>query len=125
MPRYELLLISRKLAKDGLQSLLKRTCDFIFDQDGIVRKIENLGEQELPYRMKAHTEWHTHGQYFLLDIHMKTQSLPPFKKELKFDFDVIRPTLIKAFSDFDHIEKKKPQIFQCGKSYQPPYGSRN
>ena len=33
------------------------------DKGGVVRKMENLGEQELPHRMRAHTEWHTHGRY--------------------------------------------------------------
>jgi len=32
------------------------------EKGGVVRKMENLGEQELPHRMRAHTEWHTHGR---------------------------------------------------------------
>ena len=125
MPRYELLLITKTLNREGLHTLLKRTCNFIFEQNGIIRKIENLGEQELPYRMKAHTEWLTHGRYFLLDMHIKTSSIQPLKKELKFETDVVRPTFIKSSSDFDEKEKKIPKIYECNKSYEVPFWLRN
>jgi len=121
MPRYELLLITKTLNREGLHTLLKRTCNFIFEQNGIIRKIENLGEQELPYRMKAHTEWHTHGRYFLLDMHIKTSSIQPLKKEFKFETDIVRPTFIKSFSDFDEKEKKIPKLYECNKSYEVPF----
>lgn len=124
MPRYELLLITRTLAREHLHSVLKRTCSHIFEQEGVVRSIENLGEQELPYRMKAQTDWHTHGRYFLLDVHLKTSSIWPLKKEMKFDEDIIRQALIKKMSDFDEVEKKIPQIFECNKSYQKPFVSK-
>lgn len=120
MPRYDLLLITRALAREHLHGVLKRTCNHIFEQEGVVRGIENLGEQELPYRMKAHTEWHTHGRYFLLDVYLKTASLWPLKKEMKYDEDIVKQALIKKFSDFDEIQKKTPQIFECDKSYEKP-----
>ena len=34
---------------------------FLLNNGGVVSKMENIGEQELPLRMRAHTEEHTHG----------------------------------------------------------------
>ena len=33
-----------------------------------MRKLENLGEKELPYKMSAHKERFTHGRYNVHDI---------------------------------------------------------
>ena len=33
------------------------------DSGGVIRSIENLGEQELPYKMIAHTEKFTHARW--------------------------------------------------------------
>ena len=49
--------------QEGFASVLCQTALSIMDKGGVVRKMENLGEQELPHRMRAHTEWHTHGRY--------------------------------------------------------------
>ena len=48
--------------------MLRRTALSIMEKGGVVRKMENLGEQELPYRMRAHAEWHTHGRYEFLQL---------------------------------------------------------
>ena len=50
------------LVQEGFAAVLRQTAKSIMDKGGVVRKIENLGAQELPYRMKAHTEWHTQGR---------------------------------------------------------------
>ena len=49
--------------QEGFASVLRRTALSIMDKGGVVRKMENLGEQELPHKMRVHTEWHTHGRY--------------------------------------------------------------
>ena len=54
--------ICHDIFQDGLASLLRRTATWIMDNGGVVRKFENLGEQELPYKMKAHAERFTHGR---------------------------------------------------------------
>ena len=47
--------------KDLLLHNVEQPCSVILNKGGVVRKMENLGEQELPHRMRAHTEEHTHG----------------------------------------------------------------
>lgn len=48
--------------QEGFSSMLRRTALFIMNEGGVVKKMENLGEQELPHRMRAHHEWNTHGR---------------------------------------------------------------
>ena len=88
MPRYELSLITKALKnvsmwkiiqvfflfcffhcqffplkiQGALADVLRRTAILVMENGGVVRKMENLGEQELPYKIRAHNEWHTHGR---------------------------------------------------------------
>ena len=59
----EMILVVSLLLQEGFASVLRRTALSIMDKGGVVRKMENLGEQELPHRMRAHAEWHTHARY--------------------------------------------------------------
>ncbi|XP_046849056.1 28S ribosomal protein S6, mitochondrial-like [Xenia sp. Carnegie-2017] len=95
MPRYELSLITKALNNEGLANILRRVAVLVMEKGGVVRKMENLGQQELPYRMKAHNEWHTHGRYFVFDMDLGPSQIPLFEKELKLNSDLIRPRLIK------------------------------
>ena len=119
MPRYELTLITRTLSKTNLSHILRRTATSIFQKEGVIRKIENLGEQELPYRMKAHAEWHTHGRYFLFDFYLSPNQLPLLDKELKLDYDVIRPARVLVEKTFGEVKKKTP-VWTCWEDYEKP-----
>ena len=39
-------------------STLKRTAEAIFSKGGFIRKIDNLGKQQTPYRMSANNQVH-------------------------------------------------------------------
>ncbi|XP_028409535.1 28S ribosomal protein S6, mitochondrial-like [Dendronephthya gigantea] len=113
MPRYELSLITRALSNEGLANILRRVATLVMEQGGVVRKMENLGEQELPYRMRAHNEWHTQGRYFLFDMDIGPTQLPSFQKELKLDTDLIRPRLVKL-----RPKKNVDDVLHCWTSYE-------
>ncbi|XP_047124538.1 small ribosomal subunit protein bS6m [Hydra vulgaris] len=124
MPRYELLLITRALERPQLKIVLQRTAANLFQQEAIIRKIESMGQQELPYRMKSNSVWHTHGNYFLFDAYIKLDKLPFIRKELSFDSDIIRQTFIKKLCDFDEEKARIPKIYECTTSYVLPYEDR-
>ncbi|KXJ09762.1 28S ribosomal protein S6, mitochondrial [Exaiptasia diaphana] len=115
MPRYELILISRILGREGFAHLLRQTCTSIMDKGGVVRKLENLGQQRLPQRMRAHAEWHHIGRYFLFDFELSTHQLPQFEKELKTDPEVIQNGIVKIQSRFDSKKYEHP-ILECWKT---------
>lgn len=115
MPRYELSLITRALKNGALVDVLRRTAILVMEKGGVVRKMEYLGEQELPYKMRAHNEWHKHGRYFVFDMDIGPTQLKSLEKELKIDTDLIRPRLVKQ-----KPEKKLDQVLHCWTSYRKP-----
>ena len=63
MVHYELALILRAVGKQELPAALRGVCTTLLQNGAILRKLENLGEKELPYKMSAHKERFTHGRY--------------------------------------------------------------
>lgn len=41
-----------------LVGTLKRTAEAIFDKGGFIRKIDNLGKQAIPYKIRANNQTH-------------------------------------------------------------------
>ncbi|KAJ7321764.1 28S ribosomal protein S6, mitochondrial [Desmophyllum pertusum] len=119
MPEYELAMITKLLAKEGFASVLRRTAQFIMDKGGVVKKMENLGEQELPYRMRSHHQWNSRGRYFLINFILGADGLKELKHELKTDIDLIRPRVVRVRSCFEP-EKKRINTLECWNSYKPP-----
>ena len=66
MVRYELAVILKAVGKPQLADTFKQVATVILKEGAILRSITNLGKKELPYRMKANTEWNTHGRCGLL-----------------------------------------------------------
>ncbi|KAJ1776064.1 hypothetical protein LPJ54_003313, partial [Coemansia sp. RSA 1824] len=68
MPLYELVCISRsKMTQGSMKDLLKKSALTVLDRGGAVRGFVNIGrEQPLPYRMRRHMEYHTHGSFWLM-----------------------------------------------------------
>jgi len=119
MPRYELCLITRILNKDGFAGVLRRTASWIMDNGGVVRKLENLGEQELPNRMRSHAENFTHGRYFVIDFYLSASKVKDLQKELKVDTDLIRPGITKKENVYGE-EGHKFNYLTCNRSYKKP-----
>jgi small subunit ribosomal protein S6 len=63
MPFYELVCISRaRLNPNMLSDMLRLSATTIINGGGVVRGFQNLGEHDLPYRMKRHQVYHTRGR---------------------------------------------------------------
>ena len=62
MVRYEASLILCAVGKQDLHGILRSVCTTLMQQGAILRKLENLGEKELPYKISSHKEVFTHGR---------------------------------------------------------------
>ena len=62
MVRYEFAVILRAVGKPQLADTFKLVAKSIIGQGAVLRKLVNLGERQLPYRMEAHFQHHTHGR---------------------------------------------------------------
>lgn len=61
-------------------SILKRLAQSIFQRDGVIRKLENIGDKPLPHKISNHGNAHRRGSYFLFNF-----DLPPTSIEVKLE----------------------------------------
>ncbi|ORZ39271.1 hypothetical protein BCR44DRAFT_37849 [Catenaria anguillulae PL171] len=95
MPLYELVAISRK--SDAItRPLLKQLALSVIHRGGVVRSLNNLRAGALPYRIKAHQEYHTEGQYFTMVFDAAPTEIPTLTRQLQLDSRVIRATVVKV-----------------------------
>ncbi|CAH1799815.1 unnamed protein product [Owenia fusiformis] len=100
MPQYELCLIYKALQRPLLHTAIKRTAETILERGGIIRSFENLGKRALPYKMSAHKERHTEGNYFIVNFDSSGKQLEHMKEYLERDIDVIRPSFLRKEKEF-------------------------
>lgn len=114
MPNYyEAALILRIMSRPDVISTLRRSADTIFAKGGIIRKIENLGTRDLPYKMSAHGSVHRQGSYFLFEFICPPASLHDLQEEYARDVDIVRRRIFRF---------ETPEEFECTlhEEMQPP-----
>ncbi|KAL1518023.1 hypothetical protein ABEB36_001709 [Hypothenemus hampei] len=115
MITYELMVLLRIMPKPETKQVLRRIADQIFEKGGFIRKLENLGTQEMPYKAKAHDAIHKQASYFLYEFHAPPSSIFPLLDEYIRDVDIVRRRIFK---------KNEEASFECTLSQEllpPPY----
>ncbi|CAG9770604.1 unnamed protein product [Ceutorhynchus assimilis] len=115
MITYELMLLLRIMPKPEVKQVLQRTADQIFGKGGFIRKIENLGTRDMPYKTSSHGMVHKQASYFLYEFNVPPSSLADLLDEYARDVDVIRRRIYK---------KREPEPFECTLQEEilpPPY----
>ena len=109
MVLYELLMITRCQAKAAgkfnygvysvdkplIRKLLDQCTRQILNNNGVVRKFENLGSKQLPYRMKRHQEIFDSGSYFTITFDSSPKVMEELCANLKLNEAVIRHSILK------------------------------
>ncbi|KAL7749377.1 hypothetical protein RI367_005248 [Sorochytrium milnesiophthora] len=110
MPLYEIITIARLVgeaprvfAQEPISALLRATAGLIYNRGGVVRSLENMGERDLPYRMKAHQEYQERGHYFAVRFDAAPELLPVLSRQMQLDNRVIRHTIIKVGDKLEDI----------------------
>nr|CAD7576246.1 unnamed protein product [Timema californicum] len=85
-------------------STLKRTSEAIFETGGFIRKLENLGTREIPYKTSAHGQVHKKASYFLLKFDCPPKHLYDLSEGYGRDVDIVRHRVYKV---------KEPEQFEC------------
>ncbi|XP_073993583.1 mitochondrial ribosomal protein S6 [Rhodnius prolixus] len=115
MITYELALLLRVMPKPELKTVLKRTAASIFDKGGIIRKIDSLGTQRIPYKTSSHGAAHREASYFVFSFTVPPTKVDLLTEEYSRDIDIIRNRIYKA---------NKEQSFSCTLEEEmkpPPY----
>ncbi|RKP08781.1 30S ribosomal protein S6 [Thamnocephalis sphaerospora] len=104
MPFYELVCIARaRLTPAHLSEVLRTSARTVLDRGGVVRGFQNLGERELPYRMKRHQMYHTRGRYWLMHFDANPATVNELAERLRVDTRVVRHTMIKLGDRLDSV----------------------
>eukprot|EP00116_Pleurobrachia_bachei_P013799 sb/3474061/ len=56
MPRYEVILATRILQKESYKTLLRKYCEVIWKDQGVIRGISTMGSRDLPHALNIKTE---------------------------------------------------------------------
>ncbi|KAJ2449057.1 translocase of outer mitochondrial membrane [Coemansia sp. RSA 2336] len=85
------------MTQGSMKDLLKKSALTVLDRGGAVRGFVNIGrEQMLPYRMKRHMEYHTHGSFWLMHYFSNPKTSQVLLDQLKLDARVIRCNVVKV-----------------------------
>ncbi|KZC10822.1 PREDICTED: probable 28S ribosomal protein S6, mitochondrial [Dufourea novaeangliae] len=95
MPTYEMPILLRIMNKVDYSRVLRRMADTIFETGGIIRKIENWGEKQLPCKASSHGKVHREAGYFFFCFDVPPTSLMKLSDEFNRDIDVIRTRIYK------------------------------
>ncbi|XP_015263357.1 PREDICTED: 28S ribosomal protein S6, mitochondrial [Gekko japonicus] len=92
---YIFITVINSIKDPEVAATLKRTVEALLEKGAVVRKLENLGERTLPYKISKHNQRHTRGGYFLIDFVSPTAAVTEMQEHLGRDIDVIRSTVLK------------------------------
>ncbi|EFN88032.1 probable 28S ribosomal protein S6, mitochondrial [Harpegnathos saltator] len=115
MPSYEMPLLLRIMKKPELVATLKRTSETIFNTGGIIRKIENWGVTELPYKISIHNHLHSEANHFCIWFDAPPRLIEHIVDEGRRDIDIIR---IKVYN---HLKPPKTECTLHEEMLPPPY----
>ncbi|XP_014478693.1 PREDICTED: probable 28S ribosomal protein S6, mitochondrial [Dinoponera quadriceps] len=107
MPTYEMPLFLRIMKKPDVVATLKRTSETIFKTGGFIRKMENWGTKDLPYKMSANGQVHRQANRFFICFDAPSNSIDYILDECKRDIDVVKLLIFKQF-----VPVKKECTFQ-------------
>eukprot|EP00730_Choanoeca_flexa_P018264 TRINITY_DN8874_c0_g2_i1.p1 TRINITY_DN8874_c0_g2~~TRINITY_DN8874_c0_g2_i1.p1 ORF type:complete len:118 (+),score=11.15 TRINITY_DN8874_c0_g2_i1:28-381(+) len=94
-PSYELSLILRSMDKAQLVQAVKPICSQILNNGGIIRDVSSQGNLDLPYRMKAHFEYHKVGRYATVEFDSSPTTMQAIVQSCTSDQNIIRHNILK------------------------------
>ncbi|CAG9836641.1 unnamed protein product [Diabrotica balteata] len=115
MITYEILMLFRVMPKTELKTVIKRTAGAILEKGGIIRKLENLGTRDMPYKTSVHGINYKQASYFLYECNIPPSTIESLLDEYGRDVDVIRRQLYR---------KNQPTSNECTLDEEllpPPY----
>lgn len=75
---------------------LKRTASKIFETGGFIRRIDNLGTAETPWKISSHDAVHKQASYFIFEFDVPSSALEPFNNYLARDIDIIKRSIYRV-----------------------------
>ncbi|XP_075226552.1 mitochondrial ribosomal protein S6 [Lycorma delicatula] len=92
---YDVTLLMRVMPKIELASALKRVAGNIFDKGGIIRRIDNIGQKPMPYKISKSSVPYREACYFIMEFHYPPNHIAALHQAFIRDVDVIRSQIFE------------------------------
>ena len=88
MPTYDLsLVVKHVLKRPEIVSVVKRMGEHIVENGGYIRRMEFVGNRQMPQKMTLNGTRHTHGNYFVMRVDLPIMEIPKLR-----DFALVTET---------------------------------
>lgn len=95
---------------------MKRTAEIIFEKGGILRKLDNLGFAQLPYKISMDRTPYRQANRFIYTFDVPPKELSFLREECKLDVDIIRSVIYESNQTKPHEctleEEMKPPAYR-------------
>ncbi|WFD31343.1 hypothetical protein MSPP1_002377 [Malassezia sp. CBS 17886] len=91
MPLYELFCVAIASTESApLRDLVKSTSRLVLDHGGAVRNVQYWGKRTLPQRARRHQQYHSAGDYWLMQFDTNAPTLKVLNDRLRQDPRVVK-----------------------------------
>jgi len=118
MPHYELGMVVRYgLNRGQLTEVVKRCGVKVLETGGYIRKVEFLGERQLPQKQNKFGVTHSKGNYFMFKCDVKSAKVRELLDELHRDQDLLRRFIVLCERE---AEEETPPPCSLEDELKPP-----
>ncbi|KAG2381488.1 hypothetical protein C9374_006477 [Naegleria lovaniensis] len=101
MPLYELVyLVNAKAALPTVAQVMKRNAQVVFENNGVIRRLDNMGILPLAYPMYRHREKHYKGRWIMMLFDGSPTCLQQLNEQIRKDQQVFRWSFYKQKDQF-------------------------
>jgi len=101
MPLYELVyLVNSKATLPSVANVMKRNAQVIFDNKGVIRRLDNMGILPLAYPMYRHREKHFKGRWVMMLFDASPNCVKELNEQIRKDNQVFRWAFYKQKDQF-------------------------
>ena len=114
MPTYDLsLVVKHVLKRPEIVSVVKRMGEHIIENGGYIRRMEFVGNRQMPQKMTLNGTRHTHGNYFVMRVDLPIIEIPKLRDFGDRDSEILRHDLIS-------VEQKQDPVCTLEEEFLPP-----
>lgn len=96
-----------------LITTLKRTADSIYGKGGVIRKLENLGFKDMPYKISKDKLPYRQAHYFIYTFDVPPAALHDLRDESNRDVDILRQRVLKLEDEEDVVSSPCTLEAEC------------
>ncbi|EFC49680.1 predicted protein [Naegleria gruberi] len=108
MPLYELVyLVNPKAALPTVAQVMKRNAQVVFENKGVIRRLDNMGILPLAYPMYRHREKHFKGRWVMMLFDASPTCVKELNEQMRKDQQIFRWACYKQKDQFRQVYEEQ------------------